>query len=43
MHDLDLISTSTIIEMRDRPKIANWSNRALEAWSWEVTQTVRLC
>jgi hypothetical protein len=25
MHDLDLISTATIIEMRDRPKVVVWS------------------
>jgi predicted restriction endonuclease len=25
MHDLDLISTETIIQMRDRPKIVVWS------------------
>ena len=27
MHDLDLISTETIIQMRDRPKIVKWSKR----------------
>jgi 5-methylcytosine-specific restriction endonuclease McrA len=27
MHDLDLISTPTIIEMRDRPKVVVWANR----------------
>ena len=31
MHDLDLISTPTIIEMRDRPKIVKWSKRMKEA------------
>lgn len=31
MHDLDLISTSTIIEMRDRPKIVVWSKRMKDA------------
>lgn len=31
MHDLDLISTETIIQMRDRPKIVNWSKRMKEA------------
>ncbi len=25
MHDLDLISTETIIQMRDRPKTVRWS------------------
>ena len=25
MHDLDLISTATITEMRDRPKVVQWS------------------
>jgi len=27
MHDLGLISTETIIQMRDRPKIVKWSKR----------------
>lgn len=27
MHDLDLISTETIIQMRDRPKVVKWSKR----------------
>jgi len=31
MHDLDLISTATIIEMRDRPKIVTWSKRMNDA------------
>ncbi len=31
MHDLDLISTQTIIEMRDRPKIVDWSKRMKDA------------
>ncbi|MEW6235830.1 MAG: HNH endonuclease [Candidatus Omnitrophota bacterium] len=31
MHDLDLISTETIIEMRDRPKIVKWSKRMKDA------------
>jgi hypothetical protein len=31
MHDLDLISTTTIIEMRDRPKVVTWSKRMKEA------------
>ncbi len=31
MHDLDLISTATIIEMRDRPKVATWSKRMKDA------------
>lgn len=31
MHDLDLISTDTIIQMRDRPKIADWSKRMKDA------------
>ncbi len=31
MHDLDLISTATIIEMRDRPKVVTWSKRMKDA------------
>lgn len=31
MHDLDLISTATIIEMRDRPKVVQWSKRMKDA------------
>ncbi len=31
MHDLDLISTATIIQMRDRPKIVDWSKRMKDA------------
>jgi len=31
MHDLDLISTDTIIQMRDRPKIVRWSKRMKDA------------
>jgi 5-methylcytosine-specific restriction endonuclease McrA len=31
MHDLDLISTSTIIAMRDDPKIVKWSKRMKDA------------
>ncbi len=31
MHDLDLISTETIILMRDRPKIVTWSKRMKDA------------
>lgn len=27
IHDLDIIPTETIIQMRDRPKIVNWSKR----------------
>lgn len=31
MHDIDLISTATIIQMRDRPKIANHKKRMKDA------------
>jgi hypothetical protein len=31
MHDLDIISTETIIQMRDRPKMVNWSKRMKDA------------
>ena len=31
MHDLDLISTATIIVMRDRPKAVRWSKRMKDA------------
>ena len=31
MHDLDLIPTETIIQMRDRPKIVTWSKRMKDA------------
>ena len=31
MHDLDLISTASIIQMRDRPKVVKWSKRMKEA------------
>lgn len=31
MHDLDIISTATIIEMRDRPKVVQWAKRMKDA------------
>lgn len=31
MHDLDLISTATIIHMRDSPKVVNWAKRMKDA------------
>lgn len=31
MHDLDLISTETIIQMRDRPKMVDWKKRMKDA------------
>lgn len=31
MHHLDLISTETIIQMRDRPKVVKWSKRMKDA------------
>jgi hypothetical protein len=31
MHDLDLISTATIIEMRDRPKVVQWAKHMKDA------------
>jgi hypothetical protein len=31
MHDLDLISTETIIQMRDRPKVVIWAKRMKDA------------
>jgi len=31
MHDLDIISTTTIIEMRDRPKDVRWAKRMKDA------------
>jgi 5-methylcytosine-specific restriction endonuclease McrA len=31
MHDLDIISTPTIFEMRDRPKTVNWRKRMKDA------------
>jgi HNH endonuclease len=31
MHDLDLISTETIIQMRDRSKVVNWAKRMKDA------------
>jgi hypothetical protein len=31
MHDLDIISTATILEMRDRPRIIKWSKRMKDA------------
>jgi 5-methylcytosine-specific restriction endonuclease McrA len=31
MHDLDLITTETIIQMRDRPKVVKWSKRMKDA------------
>jgi hypothetical protein len=31
MHDVDLISTETILAMRDRPKMVTWSKRMKEA------------
>ena len=31
MHDLDIISTPTIVEMRDRPKDVRWAKRMKDA------------
>jgi hypothetical protein len=31
MHDLDIISTETIREMRDRPRVVRWSKRMKDA------------
>jgi len=31
MHDLDIISTETILVMRDRPKTVNWRKRMKDA------------
>jgi hypothetical protein len=31
MHDLDLISTEIITQMRDRPKVTKWSKRMKDA------------
>lgn len=31
MHDLDIISTETIIEMRDRPRVVRWAKRMKDA------------
>jgi predicted restriction endonuclease len=31
MHDIDIISTDTIIEMRDRPKKIKWTKRMKDA------------
>jgi hypothetical protein len=31
MHDIDLISTETIVQMRDRPKITVWAKRMKDA------------
>ncbi len=31
MHDIDLISTETIVQMRDRPKLVRWSKRMKDA------------
>jgi hypothetical protein len=31
MHDLDIISTETILHMRDRPKLVNWRKRMKDA------------
>ncbi len=31
MHDLDWISTETIIQMRDRPKVVDWKKRMKDA------------
>jgi adenylate kinase len=31
MHDLDIISTATILVMRDRPKTVNWRKRLKDA------------
>jgi hypothetical protein len=31
MHNLDLISTETIIQMRDRPKVVVWAKRMKDA------------
>src|SRR5271157_5489589 len=31
MHDLDLISTETITQMRDRPKVVVWAKRMKDA------------
>ena len=43
MHDLDIISTPTILEMRDRPKIVNWRKRMKDAGrKAALTRTVRV-
>lgn len=31
MHDIDIISTETIIQMRDRPKLVQWKKRMKDA------------
>ena len=31
MHDLDLISTETVIDMRDRERVVDWSKRMKDA------------
>jgi len=41
MHDLDLISTATIIEMRDRPKIVTWSKRMKDAGQKDALTRLR--
>ncbi len=38
MHDLDIISTETIIQMRDRPKVVNWSKRMKDAGQKAATK-----
>jgi len=38
MHDLDLISTETIIQMRDRPKVVNWAKRMKDAGQKAATK-----
>ena len=41
MHDLDLISTETIIQMRDRPKVVRWSKRMKDAGQKAATSRLR--
>jgi hypothetical protein len=41
MHDIDLISTETIIEMRDRPKLVRWSKRMKDAGKKAATKRKR--
>ncbi|MBM3163595.1 MAG: HNH endonuclease [Chlorobi bacterium] len=41
MHDLDLISTETIIQMRDRPKIVKWAKRMKDAGQKAALQRKR--
>src|SRR6266852_2146831 len=41
MHDLDLISTEGLIELRDRPKVVRWAKRMQDAGKKSALTRIR--